>query len=471
MSLFNRVSAIMPRADKHAGRRRRLRFIGKSRPVFIRDVFSTFATEVFTIGTNFAVGILLARVLSVADRGTMVLVMSLPMMIVSLATLGIPQSCIYLIDRKKHDANLVFGTMLTQALIISLITLLLLISLRQIILGTLLRSLPPGQWVPLIAMIPVLMVDTMAVAILSAKQRFDLYNVHRATLSLLLLIGFAISLLFLRGGLSAAVMTFIIATTLTTTIGLWFASREVRIRLRWDHGLAMEGLRFGLKSYFQYVVSILNYRLDLYLLAFWLAPTQVAFFGVATSLAEMAWFIPNSVGTVLFPRLAHAHMDEVHEITARVSRNTVVITGALVLGLLAVAWFLVPLAYGAPYRAAVPPLIILLPGIVIMSLFKVLTRDYTSRDRQQIPLLASSVALVLNVALNWLLIPRWAAVGAAVASTGGYLISGVLLMALFIHESGLTWQAVLLPRKEELVGHWRWTRMHLKNLQRARERV
>jgi O-antigen/teichoic acid export membrane protein len=439
-------------------------------PVFIRDVFLTFSTEVFTIGTNFAIGILLARALSVADRGTMVLVMTLPFTIVSLATLGIPLACIYLIDRQKYDADRVFGTALTQALIASLLMVLILIPLKETALGTVLRSLPTGQWLLLVAMVPVLMIDNMSIAILTAKQRFDLFNLRRAIMAAATFTVFALTLLVFDGGLSAAVVAYVVVTVVTACVGLWFASREVRIRLCWDGFLAREGLRFGLKSYLQYVVSMLNYRLDLYLLAFWLAPTQVAFFGVATSLAEMAWFIPNSVGTVLFPRLAHAHMDEVHQITARVCRNTVAITVVIVVGLLAVGWLLIPLAYGAPYRAAVLPLIILLPGIIAMSVFKVLTRNYTSRDRQQVALFTSGVALIVNVGLNWLLIPRWAAAGAAAASTGGYIVSGGLLLVLFIKETGLNWRELLLPRRQEIVGHWFWARMHLTNLN-ARERV
>ena len=44
--------------------------------MFLRNVLLTYFTEIFCAAVNFATGILLARVLSPADRGVMVLVMT-----------------------------------------------------------------------------------------------------------------------------------------------------------------------------------------------------------------------------------------------------------------------------------------------------------------------------------------------------------------------------------------------------------
>jgi O-antigen/teichoic acid export membrane protein len=126
--------------------------------------------------------------------------------------------------------------------------------------------------------------------------------------------------------------------------------------------------------------------------------------------------------------------------------------------MLAASWLFVPLVYGAPYRASVPPLLILLPGVISMGIFKVLTRNFTSRNRQQISILASSVALVLIVSLNLFLIPRWGVAGAALASTIGYTAAGMVLLTFFLRDSKLPWQEVLLPRRSELVGHLYWAK-------------
>jgi Na+-driven multidrug efflux pump len=93
-----------------------------------------------------------------------------------------------------------------------------------------------------------------------------------------------------------------------------------------------------------------------------------------------------------------------------------------------------------------------------MVIYKVLARSFTSRNLQQVPILAAGVALALNAGLDWLLVPKWSIAGAALASTLGYAAAGLVLLVFFLDESGLNWREVLLPRSEELLGHWYWTR-------------
>lgn len=434
--------------------------------MFIRDVFYTFSAEIFSVAANFIIGVVLARTLTPAERGIMVLVMTLPWTVVSFASLGLPQANIYLVGRKKRDARTVLGNALVMAAILSLVSVIVLDAMKETILRTALRGLPAGNgyWLPLMLLVPTSLLDVMLLSILRARRRFDLFNLRRLVTPILMLVGFVVALVLGKGGLNAAVGVYVAATILIAILSLVLTGREVPLTLTFDRRLTGESFRFGLKSYLQNLVGRLNYRIDVYLLAFFLTPEQVAFYGVATSLAEVAWYIPNSVGVVLFPRLSNAPMEEIHQITAKVCRNTLAITGLIVVGLLSVGWLLVPLVYGSVYRATVPPLLILLPGVVSMAIYKVLTRNFTSRGRQQVSILASSVALALNVGLDWLLIPQWGVVGAATASTAGYTAAGVVLLAFFLRDSRLTWQQVLLPVWSELIGHWHWAMVSFRGL-------
>ena len=86
----------------------------------------------------------------------------------------------------------------------------------------------------------------------------------------------------------------------------------------------------------------------------------------------------------------------------------------------------------------------------------------------QVSILVSGIALILNVGLNVILIPRWGVAGAAVASTVSYTVAGATLLMFFLADSKLSWQQVLLPKRNELVGHLHWAK---ERLQRQRQRV
>lgn len=431
--------------------------------MFIRDVFYTFSTEILTVVGNFLIGIVLARALTPAERGIMVLVMTLPWTVVSLVSLGLPQANMYLVGRKKRDARMVLGNALVVSITLGLFSAVVLDVMKELLLRTVLKGLPQEYWLPLMVLVPTVLVDVVMLSILCARQRFDLFNLRRMATPALMLAGFVIGLVLGKGGLSAAVGVYFTITILLAMLSLVLTRREVPLTLAFDCRLTRESFRFGLKSYLHDLVGRLNYRVDVYLLAFFLTPAQVAFYGVATSLAEVAWYVPNSVGTVLFPRLSHAPVEEVHQITAKVCRNTLALTGLIVVGLLALGWLFVPLVYGPAYRATVPPFLILLPGVMAMVIYKVLTRSFTSQNRLQVPILAASAALMLNFGLDWLLVPRWGVVGAAIASTVGYAAAGTVLLAFFLREFGLDWREVLLPKLDELIGHLRWAKASLQH--------
>jgi O-antigen/teichoic acid export membrane protein len=430
--------------------------------VFIRNVFLTLTTEFVTIGGSFLTGVLLARGLSVEDRGIMALVMAFPFTVASLFNLGLPQANIYLLGRGKFPAKTVLASALTAAFALGLLAFLGIFALRNFALATFLRDLPEEYFLLLLFLVPLLLVDGVLLSILRAHQRFDLFNLRRLANTLLLLAGFGAALFIHRGELNAVVWVYVGVTGFLVALNLFLTGKVVPISIGFNKQFTSSSFRFGLKSYLQNLFGALNYRLDIYLLAFFLNAEQVAYYAIAVSIVEVAWYIPNTVGLVLFPRLSNTPLEEIHNITARVCRSTVGATFVFVVIIGAAGWLLVPAIYGAPYQASILPLLILMPGVVFMAIYKVLTRNFTSRDRQQISILAAFLAMLVNIGLNWLLIPRFAVAGAAFASTLSYTLAGTLLLYFFSRETGIAWAQILLPKRSELAGHLKWARSELK---------
>ena len=94
-------------------------------------------------------------------------------------------------------------------------------------------------------------------------------------------------------------------------------------------------------------------------------------------------------------------------------------------------------AYGAPFLPAVPALLALLPGVVCYSAQRVCGAYLL---RLNCPLRMSAIlgsAVIVNLGLNLLWIPRWGIVGAALASTASYALSATLFVAWAVRVSGL----------------------------------
>jgi O-antigen/teichoic acid export membrane protein len=133
-----------------------------------------------------------------------------------------------------------------------------------------------------------------------------------------------------------------------------------------------------------------------------------------------------------------------------VGRLTMALVVAGAAGLAVAGPWVVPLLFGERFAGSIAPMLVLLPGIVLMSLYLILSRNFTSRNRQQVNMVAAALALVVNVSANVWLIPRWGIVGAAASSCVSYGIAALVLLVAFVRESGTAAHAVLWPRPAEL---------------------
>lgn len=407
-------------------------------------------------------GVLLARGLSPNDRGVMVLVMTFPLMIFNLINLGLHESTVFFIGRKKNFPGVVFSNVLILVSILSTLIVLALVAWGRGLVATFLKGLPGDALLPLLILIPAVFIQAVTLSILRAVELFASLNWVRLFGTVLLLVAFLIVLIGFQADIYLCIVTYFLVTWVMTILAVIVVARKVPISLKLDLSLSKEMIRYGSKSYLQIIFESINYRLDVFLIAMFLSPEQVAYYGVATSLAELAWYFPNSVGSVLFSRLSNSPLNQIHQMTADACRITLALTGMIVVALAVACWFFVPIIYGPAYRAAIPSLVILLPGILAVAVHKVLNRNFASRDRQQITILSSTIAMVIIITLDILLIPRWGIVGAAFASSVGYFFAGVGLLVFFSLDTGLSIFALTILRRSDLANYWNRLRFILQ---------
>lgn len=441
----------------------------KKNRLFIRNVLFTFSTELFIVGISFLNGILLARMLSPNDRGVLALVMSLPFIFYNMLNLGLNESVVYFIGRRKLPTSAVTIVGLSMALLIGLAALFGLNAFRAPVMATFLKGMPAGPWPLVIALIPLTLIEGIFSSTLRAVQSFARLNLLRLLLNGLMLIGVVSLFAAGLGTLENSIYAFGFSILLALPVGLAMIWRYLDTAQPGSPALAKAMFGYGIKSHMRNMLEGLNTRMDIYLMALFLAPDQIAFYSVAFSMAEIAWYLPNSVGMVLFPRLANASLDEVHTITAQVYRATMALTALIAVGVMLLSLPVLPLFYGAAYRASYLPLLVLLPGIIWMGGYKVLARDFASRDRQQITILAALAAFILIAGLDLLLIPLWGTLGAALASTTGYTAAGLILLVFFIRESGIPARTVLLIQPDELRVYWGMVLGRLKERRKAEQ--
>jgi len=417
---------------------------------FVRDSMGVFGAQLVVTVLGVGTSVITARALGPHDRGLFQLLTLLPVTLSNFAKLGIPQANIYFMRRRGASAADVASNSLWFAIVLGGALAAICYLGRDWLLANLLKTAPAVTLPPVLLLLPFVLLQAYLQGVVAAQERFREYSLQQVAPTLLGLVGMSVALLWFRAGLVGAV---IVQTIIVAAVTIWLTVRVHRrapIRFGLNRQLARGMLSFGGKSYLQTLASTLHFRIDQYMIAYLLDPTQVGLYAVAVNLTNLLLKIPDATGTVLYPRLAGLGEEDAHSATSRVCRYTLFVTVTAGLGYVVFGSLVIRLLFGVKFAGSVRPMLLMLPGIVMISLYLILTRNFTSRNRQQVNIVAAFAALAINVGANWVLIPRFGISGAAVSTAISYSVAALILLAVFVRESGHSVAETLFVGRDDL---------------------
>lgn len=192
--------------------------------------------------------------------------------------------------------------------------------------------------------------------------------------------------------------------------------RDAEVPTVWEPGTL---LRFSLPQGLTAAAFRLNTAMDLLMLGFLASDSDVGIYKIAAGLAAFGSIPSNAVASMFNPFIAElVYVGE----TARLDRLLKTVTRWLVLFSAPVYLVLLVLPdlvlgiYDPAYIVALVPLLLLVGGQAIQTACAPTMRLIPMSGHSMLNLVNGVVALILNVVLNALLIPRMGAVGAAWAT-------------------------------------------------------
>ncbi|MGH9464591.1 MAG: oligosaccharide flippase family protein [Thermoanaerobaculia bacterium] len=418
---------------------------------FLRNALSVLATAAFQVPVALATGVVLARCLPVAEVGHYSVVLAFVGIAVILSRLGWPMASIYRLRGLRSPAAVVAGATALAWLALTLIAVIACLALEDWVRGHLLHGAPRSAYLLGVLVIPWQLLGELGSGIARALDRFDLHNSYRLGRDLGRLAALAVVLIGGDGGLLAALWAVLISQAASALVlaarvlrrtGLDFADTLPEC---WAHVV------FGIKSYLQGAAGEIHERVDLFMLAYLLTdPAPVAIYAIAANGVRFVKQLAVSINLALYPQLASLDDGESARLASDVARHSLTLLSAVAVALGLAAPLLLPALYGSTYSASLEPFLILLPGMVLLTLYRVFGGYFTSRGKQGINAATQVVSCIVNVGLNLWLIPRSGIAGAAVASLISYTLETLLIAAAFRRRTQLGLVAMLVPRRGDL---------------------
>jgi O-antigen/teichoic acid export membrane protein len=426
-------------------------------------------SALLTWGTNCASAILslgsillVARVLGPEGRGHVALLTTIALLTANLATAGV------------QEANANFGAsdpdtrpgLATNSVLLALV----LGAGAAGFLAVLLWAVPDAVgdtsrtmlWAT-VAFVPLIILEIFLLSLAQADYAFVVTNM---AMLLAPAIAFSGNVAFAAAGLltvRSAVAVWLAGQVAATTLLVWFVARRLAGFGRSNVGLAKRSLAFGLRAYVGRIMQLGNYRLDQWLLGAISGTRQLGLYSVAVAWAEALWYLPTALAAVQRPDLVRADRRSAGIMATRVFRSSIIVTAASAIAIVVLAPTLCVTVFGDPFSGSVGQLRVLVLGAFGMVAAKLLGNALVARGRPALQSFALGVGFLGTVLLDVLLIPPYAGVGAAIASSAAYTAAGATMAIIFVRVLGPRFRD-LAPRAGDLT----WLAAQLRSLARRR---
>jgi len=402
--------------------------------VFARQVAFTFGTRLISVPISVVAGVITARWLGTEGKGIVAVAMLVPAMLQFLLSGGLNAANVYCVGSGQLTVPEAAANSTMFALLGSVAGLAIAgIMLVTGILDEIVPGVPTDCLLIGLACLPFGLLTGYLQSILQGLRKILALNVVALSQSLLTLALIALLVIGLHAGAPGAILATLVVSVLTLGLTLLLVRTHwAALRPRWEPRVVRSTWAFGIKAHVGNVLQFLNYRLDVFLVNFFLEPAAVGIYSVSVALAELLWHLPDAVGTVIFPKAAASRREHMNRITPRIFLGTL---GVCVLGAIPLIVFgqlAIRILFTEAFADAYVPMLWLLPGVVLLGGAKVLCNDLAGRGYPHYNSIVAGVGLIATVALDLLLIPRLGVAGAAIASSVSYAVVFVLAVALYL---------------------------------------
>ena len=235
----------------------------------------------------------------------------------------------------------------------------------------------------------------------------------------------------------------------------WFF-RMVGINLSLDGRHMLELVRTALPFLAWGTVGVIYYRIDTVFLSLMTNDAVIGWYGAAYRLFDTLCFLPNvvimAILSPVFSRLSVTSHSTLKLAVEKTLNYLMFVAIPIASGMIVAGPAIIGFLYHrAEFAHTVPALQALAPGLLFLYANSVVTTILMSTHREKSVAVMAAVALVFNVSLNLVVIPRYEHIGAAAATSATELLLLVMGLA-FVPRTFWPWRSLLVIGKSLLAA-------------------
>ncbi len=216
-----------------------------------------------------------------------------------------------------------------------------------------------------------------------------------------------------------------------------------------DRPIARRALGGGLAVHPATLGLYLNLRADLFIVGALTSARETGLYSLSVAFASIVFLAVMTLTASAARTQTEEPLDIANRYTLDFVRTSWMAALMVTLVIAVSAWPAIRVVFGAAWTGSAVPLIILTAAIVALSVEPPVRIMLMRMSRPRWISAAACAGMLINIGLNFILIPLFGIIGAALASLASYSFYALLMLALFSRASGLEIRYAFIPRRDD----------------------
>jgi O-antigen/teichoic acid export membrane protein len=396
---------------------------------FLNDVLRVGVSKGFMVASGLIISVITARYLGPEKNGLIASLLVYPGLFMSIGSLGIQQSTTFFIGKKIYTEEQIKRAVTQIWFFTSFLAL--------VICYFLIRSFSNSgdnlfYVILVIIPIPFALFNTYNSGLFLGKNEIKTFNQINWIPSFISMVLCIILIVVYSLDISGYLIA-LIGGPVFISIVLLFKNKFIKsFSFNFDWVIIKKMLNLGMVYALALLAINLNYRFDVIMLDKMSSQYELGIYSKGANIIQFLWQIPMLLSTIVFARSAVSKDNLAFSLkVSQLLRISFIIIGLSSILLSLFSKFIIVSLFGEAFEGSVQVLQYLIPGVVLLTIFKVMNMDLAGKGMPSVSLKAMVPGLFINGVANWLLIPKYGANGAALASTISYSISSLLFLHFY----------------------------------------
>lgn len=392
----------------------------KNNQIFLKYLKNTswlFGERLIKIGIGFVVIMLMTRYLGPENYGLLSYSQSFVAMLVAFSTLGLEVILAREMSKNKDKVDVILGTALTMKFIASLLALCFIICINYVI-----EDKQAALLTNIIAFTLIFKSLNLGIDTYFQSQVISRFSAIANTFAYILSTVIKLSLIYFQAELEyfAYILVFDVAIIFIGYLYIYTLQNKSILALRYDRKLAVYFLKTGWPMMMVAMAVFFYTKIDQIMIKHLLDNESVGYYAAALRVSELFYFIPLLITQSVFPKIVQEREAGNAEVYFRLLLNVykIVIWISIPIVILVTIFsdLIVTVLFGNSFSESANILSILAFCLIFVSVGSVNTKILYLENYEKKYLKRSIFGVFINIGLNFILLPIYGAIGAAVST-------------------------------------------------------